>query len=374
MSDNKKPTLFFAVTNDLNQDQRMHRICTALFTAGFNVMLTGRKKTSSQPLYPQQFNQRRLHCIFMNGFLFYAEYNIRLFCFLLIRSWDAVCSIDSDTLPACTLAAMIKRKKLIFDAHEYFTEVPELNNRNFVKNVWKVINKNCIPHCDLCYTVNLSLAKIFEVEYGKKFGYIYNAPSLLTVSKDVTYNKSISDIILLYQGMLNHGRCLDKLIKAMTLMPQCTLWIAGEGDLSHTLRMLVKNMGLENKVRFLGWQSPEVLKKLTAEAAIGINLLESDNLNNYYSLANKFFDYMHAVIPSVNMDFPEYRTIISMYQVGVLVENCTPELIAETISKIIEDPEFYSLMQKDCIAASNKFNWEAESAKLIQMYQELLCH
>jgi len=72
------------VTNDLNQDQRMHRICDSLFSAGYDVTFVGRKKKSSSALLVQKFNQKRLSCIFDKGILFYFEYNIRLVFYLLL--------------------------------------------------------------------------------------------------------------------------------------------------------------------------------------------------------------------------------------------------------------------------------------------------
>ena len=71
-----------SVTNDLNQDQRMHRICNSMLDAGYEVVLIGREKRSSQELLKQRFEQKRLKCWFESGVLFYFEYNIRLFIFL----------------------------------------------------------------------------------------------------------------------------------------------------------------------------------------------------------------------------------------------------------------------------------------------------
>ena len=77
------------VTNDLSYDQRMQRICTSLVRAGYEVMLIGRLLKKSIPLQMQPFVQKRLYCFFNKGFLFYIEYNIRLFIFLLFVKYDA---------------------------------------------------------------------------------------------------------------------------------------------------------------------------------------------------------------------------------------------------------------------------------------------
>ena len=75
--------VIFTVTNDLSYDARMHRICGTLTANGYGVTLVGRALPYSTPLKDRPFGQKRLHCFFQKGFPFYAEYNLRLFFFLL---------------------------------------------------------------------------------------------------------------------------------------------------------------------------------------------------------------------------------------------------------------------------------------------------
>ena len=72
--------------------------------------------------------------LFNKGFLFYAEYNFRLFFLLLFSKKDILLSNDADTLLANFLASKLQNKKLVFDSHELFSEVPELVEKPFVKS------------------------------------------------------------------------------------------------------------------------------------------------------------------------------------------------------------------------------------------------
>ena len=105
------------VTNDLNYDQRMIRICTSLTGAGYEVLLVGRRKRNSLPLKEKSFKQKRLFCFFEKGKLFYAEYNIRLFFFLLFVKLDVICAIDLDTILPCLMISKLRSKKRVYDAH-----------------------------------------------------------------------------------------------------------------------------------------------------------------------------------------------------------------------------------------------------------------
>jgi len=104
------------VTNDLNQDQRMHRICNTLLDQGYKVTLVGRKKNVSDPLYEQSFEQHRLSLFFESGVLFYLEYQIRLLVFLLTTSSaKLMVSVDLDTAFPVRVASWIKRCKSMKD-------------------------------------------------------------------------------------------------------------------------------------------------------------------------------------------------------------------------------------------------------------------
>ena len=147
-----KRKILFTVTNDLSYDQRMIRIATTLAQNGFDVSLIGRIKKQSISLGNEPFQQKRLGVFFSKGKLFYLEYNLRLFFFLLKNRFDIVGSVDLDTLLPCFLVAKIKRKPIVFDAHEYFTEVPEVVNRPFTKGIWKLVGKLIIPRLKYAYT------------------------------------------------------------------------------------------------------------------------------------------------------------------------------------------------------------------------------
>ncbi len=364
-----KKRIIHTVTNDLNFDQRMQRICTSLTRAGFDCLLVGREKRGSAPLGAQIFQQKRLYCFFERGPLFYTEFNIRLFIFLLVNKFDCVNTIDLDTMPAGCLIGPIKNKKRVFDAHEYFSEVPEVYNRKFVKKCWELIAKICIPYYHKCYTVGDYLAGIFTEIYGKKFEVIRNAPFKSEHIEPVTLSHRLNQLpIIFYQGALNKGRGLEGAILAMKQLDFAELWLAGEGDLSEKLRQLVAENGLENRVKFLGSVRPDELRALTKKAWLGLNLLEMNGLSYYYSLANKFFDYLQNGVPSLNMNFPEYQKINAAHEVGLLLENCEAEAIATAIILLKNDKSLYQKLVKNCGEAAKIYHWEKEGAVLIKLY------
>jgi len=202
--------LVFTVTNDLTFDQRMIRICTSLANAGYHVLLVGRKMKDSIPLKKMAFDQRRLHCFFSRGKLFYAEYNLRLLFFLLFKKFDLICAIDLDTIIPCLWVSAIRRKKRVYDAHELFCEMKEIVQRPAIYRIWKNIEKKTVPSFDFGYTVNEPIAEEFRKMYHRDYGVIMNAPVLRPLAIPEKKEKYI-----LYQGAVNEGRSFETLIPAM---------------------------------------------------------------------------------------------------------------------------------------------------------------
>lgn len=361
-----KKKIILTVTNDLTYDQRMQRICRSLSKAGYTVQLVGRVLPNSASLKEEPYQQKRFRCLVNKGKLFYVEYNVRLFFYLLFQSFDAICAVDLDTIIPSFIAGKLKRAKLVYDAHEYFTEVPEVIRRPVIKKIWQQIENLFVPKADAAYTVSSGLAELFEQRFNKTFRVIRNLPyRQMNETTEANCNS-----YMLYQGALNEGRGLENVLIAMQQL-NCQLKIAGEGDLSNQLRSMAKTLSVENKVAFLGYQPPDTLRTITRKAAIGINLLEQAGKSYYHSLANKFFDYVQAQVPQICIDFPEYRKINEQYQVAVLVKSTSPNEIKNALERLLNDNSLYSQLQNNCRACAAELNWENEEKKLLLLYEQL---
>ncbi len=359
------PVLFFTVTNDLSFDQRMIRICHSLANAGYEVTLVGRKKKNSIPLLPQPFRQKRIRCLFEKGKLFYAEYNLRLFFFLLFNKMNGICAIDLDTILPVYLVSKFKRATRIYDAHELFCEMKEIVERPRIYRAWKWIEKKTVPHFKQGYTVNQLIADEFNRMYGNRYDVIrsiavYN-PAWLEQKKEK---------FILYQGAVNEGRCFETLIPAMKQV-NAQLMICGDGNFMEQARQLVKDHRLEEKVLFKGNLPPDELRKYTSAAYIGITLFERDSKSNYYSLANRFFDYIQSGTPQLCADFPVYREINNLHQVAVLTGNLGSESIARELNGMLDDENKWKNLHQHCREAAKSLNWQQEEIKLIAFYKNI---
>ncbi len=397
--------IIFTVTNDLRYDQRMQRICTTMSAAGYEVALIGRQLTSSIPLQHQPYQQIRLkHLFFTAGKLFYIEYNLRLLFFLLFQRFDAICSIDLDTSIPGILASKIKSKPHIFDAHELFTHTPEVARRKSVQRIWECVQKFTFKHTNAALTVGPAIAQYFQEKYNKPVAVVRNMPikrgAVNSISDATavihgainpnnttkTNNNIINDTptpawqskidllqgqrFILYQGALNEARGLEALIQAMSEIPDI-LVLAGEGDLSQTLRTLTTSLDLNHKVVFLGMIPPNELPQLTKQAYIGYNVSQNAGLSYYLSLNNKFFDYTNAHLPSLINPFPEYLELLKEFAVGIATEPNMSDVIKQT-KRLLSDSKLYDKIKSNCKLASEKWIWDNETPTLINIFHQVL--
>ena len=344
----------------------MIRICSSLSGSGHEVYLVGRRLPESALLASRAFRQKRLRCFFRKGKLFYLEYNLRLLLYLLSQKMDIIHAVDLDTILPAVICKRWKGVRVIYDAHEYFTETPEVVRRPLVQKVWSKVADWAVPRVDAAFTVGPALAGIMSERYDRPFGCVRNVPMARPFPER---DKREQPPVILYQGALNEGRGLETMIRAIPDIPHVQLWLAGEGDLSGSLRQQVAAQpALKDRIRFLGFLRPEDLAAITPRATLGLNLLENTGLSYYYSLANKAFDYIQAGVPAIHMNFPEYRTLADRYGAIALLDELSPTRLARLINDLLDSPNRLEQLRAECKNAAPLLTWEREERALLRYY------
>jgi glycosyltransferase involved in cell wall biosynthesis len=355
--------IIFTITNDPHYDQRMQRICFTLHQQGYEVVLAGRKMRGGTGLL-KPYKMRRMRCLFHKGILMYAEYHLRIFCWLLFQKADLLCAIDADTILPVYFASVLKSTQRIYDAHEYFSELKEVVTRPAIQWCWRRIEQFAIPNFPIGYTVGQKIADEFRKNFNVHYAVVRNVPYRQFNQVPVLSRTRA----ILYQGAINEARGLEFLIPAMVKV-EAELHIYGSGNYELKCRQLVKDLHLESRVKFLGMVSPENLQKITPQYLIGINLVQAVGLNQYYSLANKFFDYIQAGLPQVTMNFPEYAHINEKAKVAILLDALNPELIAGALNLLLQDVVLYTELTNNCTVLQEIYCWEIEQNSLLKIYE-----
>ena len=357
--------IIISVTNDLVTDQRVGKTCELLSETGYDVLLVGRKLKKSFSIQ-RNYRTKRFRLLFNKGILFYTEYNMRLFLFLLFTKKDMLFSNDLDTLLPNYIIGKLQNKKLVFDSHELFSEIPELVNKQQVKKVWLFLEKTIIPKLQNVITVSDSIKNHYHNLYGISAIVIRNIPKIEHINQKNFEIDAEEKKVILYQGSVNIGRGIELMIDTMALLDEYLFIVIGDGDILEQLKEKVSNLSLHNKVKFLGKKTPEELKELTPNATIGMSLEEDLGLNYRYALPNKIFDYLHANVPVIVADLPEMRSLIKKHPIGEILIERTPKTLAKTIINMTNIS-----YEKELKTAKKELNWSKEKEKLISIFSKL---
>lgn len=278
---------------------------------------------------------------------------------------DAICAIDLDTILPCFYISKQKRITRIYDAHELFCEMKEVVTRPNIYKLWKKIEQKTVPHFTHGYTVNKPIAKEFEEMYGVQYEVIRNI-----ALKNIAAINHPKKKYILYQGAVNEGRSFETLIPAMKHV-DAILIICGDGNLMAEVKELVKQYQLEEKIIFKGMLPPDELKKYTSEAYIGITIFENKGMSNYYSLANRFFDYMQAGVPQLCVNYPAYSELNNEHEIAYLIDDTKAETITSALNTLLRNEDLWRRLHSNCRQAAEELNWENEAKKLLQFYKNI---
>lgn len=360
--------VFVAVTNDVSTDYRVHKVSDYLISKNFSVTVYGRILKNTINVYRDYTITRKKH-VFNENFWFYAEYNMRLFFFLLFRKYNYILANDLDVLPACFFISKLKNIELVYDSHELFSEGPELQGRKFVQGFWRKLEDFFLPKIKNSYTVSDAIAHFYDEKYQNKMGVVRNVPFKENNTIPIKVGFPTHKRTILYQGVLNPGRGIKPMVLALKLIENLDLIIIGYGKVEKELKEFVSEQKMEDRVHFLGRIDRDKLSNYTKIATLGMVLEEPLGLSFTYSLPNKLFDYIHAELPIIAGNMPEINKIISKYDVGVTVENYSPDVIALKINNLLNNPRRLQEIKGNQRKAKQILCWEKESQKLNKYFK-----
>ena len=352
-----------SVFNNLSTDQRVEKVCRTLSENGFSIELIG-NNWGGLPDLKRDYPVSRI--ILKSKILRYAyvEFQWKLYKELLKKAdQDTILlSNDLDTLLPNYLVSKKLNLPLVYDSHEIFTEMPSVNGR-FTQNIWRSLESFIVPKLKFMMTASESYADWFHKTYGiERPVVLQNFP--LKSGNPQDYSIVNSPKVIIYQGVINPSRGLDKLIPEMHKIENAELWIAGDGPKKKEFQELTKNLGLDDKVKFIGKILPEKLREITQKADLGVSIEENNGLSYYFSMPNKISDYIQARIPVVVSDFPEMRKVADHFKAGEKIRDYNE--LAQKIQLVLNNGKH---SYKDALDhAASQLCWENEENRLLGLF------
>lgn len=372
--------IVICVISDLVTDQRVHKVSMTLREAGHDVLLIGARRRRSLPLSPRSYRTRRIGMLFQKKVFFYGEFNVRLFCRLLFVRADIFLGNDLDVMPAVWLAGALRSKPIVYDTHEYYLGMPELNGRPAVRKVWERIERFIFPRLRYIYTICDSFRELYYKDYGKTLAVVRNVPYKWPAEINCPLPPEIAGVLpqgkffLLFQGAgINPERGVEELVAAMTYLDPARyhLVIIGSGDIWDRIVGMVKAQDLSDRITMIPKIPFEQLRAVTLRADLGLSLDKPTNINHIYGLPNKIFDYLHCGVPVLVSRLAELEKIVRTYDVGDFIENHDPAHIAARIAAIGDHPDRLKRWRNNTVRVRDELNWEREGRIVVEIFEQV---
>jgi len=377
-------------------DVRVMRAATALVKAGYAVSVVDIEDERNHQSEEDIRGVSMKHVVVSRSFLstrFDKRTLVRL-AQLFVRGTLRVIQTPADiyhahdvsALPACFVAASLRRKPIIFEAHEmplFERPLSDLGRvRRWLRRLLGVLLAHIVPRCAGIITVSPPIVEEIRSRYGvPEVTLIRSVPEYRAVSKSDRLRQYLGlkpEVrIALYQGYLQPNRGLDRLVRAAAFLAQDIVIIMmgkNTGTTQAQLEALIASEGAADRVKILPPVPYAELLDWTASADIGLNVASPDySLNVRYFLPNKLFEYLMAGLPVLTSPLEAMVDVIKTYDVGQVLPSLAPADIGEAINRMLADPTALAHQRSNALeAARNEFNWEKEGSRLVRLYQRVL--
>jgi glycosyltransferase involved in cell wall biosynthesis len=271
----------------------------------------------------------------------------------------------------------------IYDAHELFLDTgTSLNLPGLARSALRAYERRLVARAAAVITVNEALAEVLSRRYRpKRLEVLHNCPDrwppparrpqLIRDSAEIP----AAAPVLLYHGKLAGDRGIEVLMDAL-LQPgleNVHLVLMGVGWNRADYVQTAGEARWQDRIHVLDAVLPSDLLPWVASADVGVMPILASTLNHYLSTPNKLFECLAAGIPVVVSDFPAMSEVVARHPGGPLGAVCDPtrvDSVAAAIRSILElDNAAGRALRSRCLAAARtRWNWEAESVRLMALY------
>lgn len=285
---------------------------------------------------------------------------------------DAYHANDWNTLPVAAKAAKRHGAKLVLDAHEYAPL--EFENSRGWRALYAPLVKNVLTKYQAQLDGSMTVSPLIAERYGQEFNFgpivVLNAPKLVDVP---LHDIDANNVSLVYHGGASPDRRLEKMIEALAksdrrftlhfiLVEGASSYVLGLKDLAHRVA--------PDRITFHEPVPPAGIVTRIAEYDVGFYMLEPSSYNNRVALPNKFFDFIAAglavcVGPSTGM-----AEMVTEHGFGGVAPTFDPSDVAYMLNQLTG--EDLVNMRRAARETARQFNAEAEMAKMVQFYEDML--
>lgn len=398
---------------DLTFDSRVRREARTLALSGYDVLLVCLADTSDRADLPSNVDvmvrplrdpsvvpgsinpfrtaKRRRWARIVKGFTWLPRYARTL------RSWGRAVVAECGSVDAwhandlTALAAISPAVRtgtpIVYDVHDLVLETgTAIHLPRVARWLLRAYERRLVRHVAGIVTVNDGLATVLRRDFpGKRLAVVHNCPGRwvpATAPMDrLRLGAGIAggEPLILYHGSLTTGRGIEPLMDALLEpgLESAHLVLLGFGERRDVFAAMTRRPPFAGRVHVLDPVPPDELLSWVASADIGAVLHPGERVNDYLKTPNKLFECIAAGVPVVASDFPLIRQIVlddPAGPLGATADPSNPVAIATALRSILElDAAGTERLRSRChVAAVERWNWETESSRLLQLYAVVL--
>lgn len=276
--------------------------------------------------------------------------------------------------------------RLVYDSHEIFLETgTSVRLPQPLRRALAAYEGHLARRAFALVTVNEGYAGVLRRRLRPRRTFIVRncpprwMPSMRLPSRlrEVT-GVAVSTPLILYHGGFSGNRGIEELADALFVpgLESAHLALLGYGPIRPRLEELAHDPRFLGRLHLLDAVPPGELPEWVAGADVDVIPLQRSTLNHWLCTPNKLWESISVGVPVVVSDFPVMRRIVldnPAGPLGLVCDPARPESIAAAIRAIIELPaDERAVLRARCQeAAHERWNWESESSRLIDLYEEI---
>jgi len=243
--------------------------------------------------------------------------------------------------------------------------------KSIQRRIEKMLNSKTLQNASRVLVSNESTKNLVCEYYNVKQEKIAIVPNGVDLKRFPEKNGKRKKRVV-FSGIMYFHRGLDLLLKAAPKILQKNLDVeivlVGEGPELDKLKDLVKDLGLESKIKFQGWVSHDEIPEILLDSSIGIGPLRSTPVTKN-ALPIKVLEYMAASLPilSANDTLPE--DILTDGKNGFFVNDVTE--LTEKLDHLLKDEDKITQFGKNSRQMVSKFDWKNIVNQILSEYQHV---
>jgi len=384
MSGVYRVTVLMLLTNAYDPDPRVMQEAKTLLGLGYRVRLLAWDRESKRPA-SECMDGVEVERVFLasthgrgNTQLFFYAW---LYLKMLWRAWRTVFNVvhchDLDTLPIGFVLGKLKRKPIVYDAHESFPDMLEGSVHPIIRR-WLVKLENFfIRRTDLLITVGEKLRRYFDDRGARHSVVVGNWKRLNDYSRSAEQNQELRRRLSIPNGALAVvciiqlfvDRKIQELLDAVEQAPDVYLIVGGKGALEETVR---RHAAANSRIRYVGFVSGNDIPAYTCAGDVVYYGFDPANPNARFSAPNKLFEALAAGRPLITGDFGEIADVVRQACCGIVLSEYSAVEIGKAFA-VLRNPR-----QRESMAANARrlavegMNWEKGEEILAREYAALL--